>query len=79
MKKFLATVAATAAMLVSVHAAEMEGTVKAVDAAAMTVTMEDGTVVKVDASVSLAGVEAGKKVKVTTNESNTATNIEVVQ
>jgi ABC-type amino acid transport substrate-binding protein len=79
MKKFLAIAAASAALLVSAFAAEMEAMVKEVDTAGMTLVLEDGTQLKVADGVSLDGVEAGKKVKVTTDDSGTATAVAVVE
>ena len=79
MNKLFAVLAASAAMLVSAYAAEIEGTVKSVDAANATIVLEDGTSLKVAADVKLDGVEAGKKVKVTTNDANAVPAVEVVQ
>lgn len=78
MKKFLAVAAASAALLVSAIAAEMEAMVKDVDTAGMMLVLEDGTELKVADGVSLEGVEAGKKVKVTTDDAGTATAVELV-
>ncbi|MBO6900068.1 MAG: DUF1344 domain-containing protein [Rhizobiaceae bacterium] len=78
MKKFLAVAAASAALLVSAIAAEMEAMVKDVDSAGMMLVLEDGTELKVADGVSLEGVEAGKKVKVTTDDAGTATAVELV-
>ncbi|MDN2567321.1 DUF1344 domain-containing protein [Aquibium sp. A9E412] len=81
MIKVLAVLAASAAMLVSAVAAEMEGTVKEVDAAGMTLVLEDGTALAVAEGVSLEGVEAGMTVRVTTDDATpaTATAVEVVE
>jgi len=79
MKKLFAVLAASAAMLVAAHAAEVEGTVKSVDAATATIVLEDGTELKAGADVKLDGVEAGKKIKATTDDANTVTAVEVVQ
>lgn len=72
MKKILATVIASAAMLAAAVAAEMEGVVKAVDAAAMKVVLEDGAELAVADGVSLDGIEAGAKVKITVDDATKA-------
>ncbi len=72
MKKFIAIAAASFAMLVSAHAAEMEGVVKSVDAAAKAVVLEDGTALTVAEGVALDKVVAGAKVKVTVDDATKA-------
>ena len=79
MKKLFAVLAASAAMLVSAYAAEVEGTVKSVDVANATIMLEDGTSLKVAADVKLDGIAAGTKVKATTNDANAVTAVEVVK
>lgn len=79
MKKLFAVLAASAAMLVSAYAAEVEGTVKSVDVANATIVLEDGTSLKVAADVKLDGIAAGTKVKATTNDANAVTAVEVVK
>lgn len=72
MKKILATVIASAAMLAAAVAAEMEGVVKAVDAAAKKVVLEDGSELAVADGVVLDGIEAGAKVKITVDDASKA-------
>lgn len=79
MKKLLVILAASAAMLASAHAAEMEGTVKAIDVDAKTITLEDDTIVTVADDVDLEGITEGTKIKVTTGDGDVATSVEVVE
>ena len=80
MKKFLAIAAASAAMLVSAYAAEMEGVIKEIDAAAKSIVLEDGTVVAVAEGVDLSALAAGAKVKLTIDDaSKAATAVEAVE
>ncbi|MBK8457293.1 MAG: DUF1344 domain-containing protein [Phyllobacteriaceae bacterium] len=72
MKKILATVIASAAMLAAAIAAEMEGVVKAVDAAARKVVLEDSSELAVADGVVLDGIEAGAKVKITVDDASKA-------
>lgn len=72
MKKILATAFASAALLVSAFAAEMESVIKSVDAAAKTVVLEDGTELAVAEGVSLEGIDAGAKVKITVDDATKA-------
>lgn len=72
MKKFIATAIASAALLVSAFAAEMEAVIKSVDAAAMKVVLEDGAELAVAEGVSLEGIEAGAKVKITVDDASKA-------
>ena len=71
---------ASLAALVSVpFAAQTEGTVSQVDTAGMMITMEDGTQVKVGPSVDLASIMPGTKVKVMTDDTDTATSVQVLE
>lgn len=72
MKKFIATAIASAALLVSAFAAEMEAVIKSVDAAAMKVVLEDGAELAVAEGVSLEGIETGAKVKITVDDASKA-------
>lgn len=80
MKKFVATVLASAAMLSVAFAGEVEGVVKSVDMTAATVELESGQVFKAAEGVTLEGVEAGKTVKVVfTDGTDEATEIAIVE
>lgn len=72
MKKILAVAVASVAMLASAFAAEVEGVIKAVDAAAKKVVLEDGSELAVADGVSLEGIEAGAKVKITVDDASKA-------
>ena len=79
MKKIVAIVLASAAMLSTAFAGEVQGVVKAVDAAAATVELESGEVFKAAEGVVLEGIEAGKTVKVMFTDGTTdATEISIV-
>ncbi len=67
MNKLLAAVTAAALMLSvgAAYAAEANGTIKAIDAAKKTVTLEDGVVFALPASVDAAKLKVGEAVKIT--------------
>jgi hypothetical protein len=69
-----AVLAASLAFGGAVFAASSEatGTIKAVDAKAMTVTLEDGTVYTFPASVKLDGFKVGEKVTISWEMKGTA-------
>ncbi len=80
MKKFVAIVLASAAMLSTAFAGEVQGVVKAVDAAAATVELESGEVFTAAEGVVLEGIEAGKTVNVMFTDGTTdATEISIVE
>ncbi len=79
MHKLFVLFASSAALASVAFAAEMEGTVSQVDTAGMMITMEDGTQVKVGPSVDLASIMPGTKVKVMTDDTDTATSVEVLE
>lgn len=80
MNKFVAIAFASAAMLSTAFAGEVEGVVKAVDAAAATVELESGEVFTAAEGVTLEGIEAGETVKVMFTDGTTdATEISVVE
>jgi hypothetical protein len=76
MKKTLIPAMAGIAMLAATvaYAAEATGTIKAVDAASHTVTLEDNKVYTFPASVDLSQLKAGIKVKVTFTTDASGTN-----
>lgn len=80
MKKFVAIALASAAMISSAFAGEIEGVVKAVDPAAATVELETGEVFTLAEGASVEGVEAGKTVMIMFNDGTTeAIEISVVE
>jgi hypothetical protein len=67
MRKVLITVAAAGLMSlasVAANAAELNGKIASIDAAAGTITLEDGKVIKLPASVDAASLQVGSDVKV---------------
>lgn len=80
MNKIFAIALASAAMISTAFAGEIEGVVKTVDAATATVELESGEMYKAAEGVVLDGVEAGKTVKVTFTDGTTdATAISIVE
>lgn len=79
MKKIIATLVASAAMLATAFAAEVEGVVKAIDVAAKKVVLEDGTEYAVAEGVALEGIAAGAKVKITIDDASKAITAIVVE
>lgn len=80
MKKIVAIALASVAMLSTAYAGEIEGVVKAVDAAAATIELESGEMFKAAEGVVLEGIEAGKKIKVVFTDGTTdATEISIVE
>jgi hypothetical protein len=67
MRKLMITVAAAGLMSlasVAANAAELNGKIASIDAAAGTITLEDGKVIKLPASVDAASLQVGSEVKV---------------
>lgn len=80
MKKFVAIAFASAAMISSAFAGEIQGVVSAVDAGASTIALESGENFTVGDGVSLEGVEAGKTVSIMFDDStNVATEVAIVE
>jgi len=80
MKKIVAIAFASAAMLSTAFAGEIEGVVKAFDAAASTVELESGEVYTIAEGVEVEGIEAGKTVMIMFNDGTTeATEIAIVE
>jgi hypothetical protein len=78
MNKFVAIAFASAAMISTAFAGEIEGVVTNVDAT--TVTLESGETFTVVEGVTLDGVEAGQTVSITFNDGTTeATEITVAE
>lgn len=75
MRKVLITVAAASLMSlasVAANAAELNGKIASIDAAAGTITLEDGKVVKLPAAVDAASLQVGSDVKVTYDQEPSA-------
>jgi Protein of unknown function (DUF1344) len=80
MKKILATLVASAALIASAYAGEVEGVVKAYDEATKTVTLEDAQVFTLAEGVAAEGIVAGAKVKITFDDaSKAASAVEVAK
>jgi len=80
MKKIVAIAFASAAMLSTAFAGEIEGVVSNFDAAANTVELESGEVYTVAEGVEVEGNEAGKTVMIMFNDGTTeATEIAIVE
>jgi hypothetical protein len=80
MNKIVAIAFASAAMISTAFAGEIEGVVKPFDAAASTVELESGESFTVAEGVSLEGVEAGKTVMIMFDDGTTvATEIAIVE
>lgn len=80
MKKFVALLIASAAMVATAYAGQIEGVVKAFDEATKTVTLEDGSGYVLAEGVTVEGLAAGAKVKVVFDDtSKAATAVTVVQ
>jgi len=80
MKKFVALLIASSAMLATAYAGQIQGTVKAFDEATKTVTLEDGSAYVLAEGVKADGIAAGTKVQVTFDDaSKAATAVAVVQ
>jgi len=68
MKKILATVIATFALVSLAHAGEVEGTVSDVDMDNGVITLEDGQSFSTGDEVDLEGIKAGAHVKLTVED-----------
>ena len=80
MKKFVAIAIASAAMISSAFAGEIEGVVANVDPAASTVELESGEVFTFGEGITLDGVEAGKTVMIMFEDDTTnGTEIAIVE
>ncbi len=80
MKKFVATLIASAALVGAAYAGAAEGVVKSYDEATRTVTMEDGTSYVLAEGLTVEGLAAGAKVKVTFDDGTTnASAVEVMK
>ena len=80
MKKFVAIALASAAMISSAFAGEIEGVVKTIDPAAATVELESGEVFTIAEGLEVEGVEAGKTVMIMFDDGSTeATDIQIVE
>ena len=80
MKKFVALLIASAAMVATAYAGQIQGVVKAFDPATKTVTLEDGSAYVLAAGVMPEGITAGAKVQVTFDDtSKAATAVTVAQ
>lgn len=72
MNKILAATIASLAFIGTAYAADVEGTVQAVDPATRSITLEDGKTYVVPESISVEGLAAGSKVKVTVDDATGA-------
>jgi Protein of unknown function (DUF1344) len=72
MNKILAALVASAAFVSMAFAGEIEGVVKAFDAATKTITLEDGSAYVLAEGVAVDGLAAGAKVKVTFDDATKA-------
>lgn len=72
MNKILAATIASLAFIGTAYAADVEGTVQAVDPATKSITLEDGKTYVVPESISVEGLAAGAKVKVTVDDATGA-------
>ncbi|WP_378949565.1 DUF1344 domain-containing protein [Mesorhizobium sp. ANAO-SY3R2] len=72
MNKILAATIASLAFIGTAYAADVEGTVQAVDPATKSITLEDGKTYVVPESISIEGLAAGAKVKVTVDDTTGA-------
>ncbi len=80
MKKFVAMLVASVAMVATAYAGEIEGVVKTFDAASKTVTLEDGSAYVLAEGVAADTIVAGAKVKVMFDDtSKAASAVTVVQ
>lgn len=72
MNKILAATIASLAFIGTAYAADVKGTVQAVDPATRSITLEDGKTYVVPESISVEGLAAGAKVKVTVDDTTGA-------
>jgi len=72
MKKFVAMLLASAAMVATAYAGQIQGTVKSFDQATKTVTLEDGSAYTLAAGVMPEGITAGAKVQLTFDDTTKA-------
>jgi hypothetical protein len=80
MKKLVALLLASAAMVATAYAGQIQGVVKAFDQATKTVTLEDGSSYVLAAGVMPEGITAGAKVQVTFDDTTkAATAVTTVQ
>ena len=80
MKKFVAMLIASAAMVATAYAGQIQGVVKAFDEATKTVTLEDGSAYVLADGVIVKDLAAGKKVQVTFDDTTkAATAVTIVQ
>ena len=80
MKKFVALLVASVAMVATAYAGETWGVVKAFDPATKTVTLEDGSAYVLAEGVAAEDIAAGVKVKVAFDDtSKAATAVTVAQ
>jgi hypothetical protein len=79
MKKFVATLAASAAMIGFAYAGEAEGTVASVDAESSTVTLESGESFVAQEGVDINSIAPGSQVRITYDDTTMeATDVEAL-
>ncbi|MDF1609664.1 DUF1344 domain-containing protein [Hoeflea sp. YIM 152468] len=74
MKKIVAFAFASAALLSTAFAGEIEGVVKTLDPAAATIELESGEVYTLAEGLELEGIEAGKTVMIMFDDGTTQAN-----
>ena len=79
MKKFVALLIASSAMVATAYAGQIQGTVKAFDPASKTVTLEDGSAYVLAEGVAAEGLAAGAKVKVAFDDASKAATAVTVE
>ena len=80
MKKLMLTTAAAAFVAVTTvaSAADMTGTIKSIDTAKDTITLDNGQVLSLPSSMKVASFKVGEKVKVTYTKSNNKMDVSSV-
>ena len=79
MKKFVATLAASVAMIGFAYAGEAEGTVASVDAESSTVTLESGESFVAQEGVDIDSIAPGSQVRITYDDDTMeATDVEAM-
>jgi len=79
MKKLVATLLASAAMVATAYAGQIQGVVKSFDQATKTVTLEDGSAYVLAEGVAADKIAAGAKVQLTFDDTTKAATAITVQ
>lgn len=78
MRRLLLAATGVAALLAGISvasAADVTGTIKSIDSAAMMITLDNGKSFKLPATVKITDWKVGEKVKVTTDDKNNVTAV----